>query len=174
MSTQYEFTADQNKQVGALASSMSFVGLFSTIFGVIGILITLVVVGLIFQDKVPAKWKEETHKILEKGRAQLPEKEREIAKEYNFDNLPKNNLIGIAVYSGVTGLFFVLLGIWTRTAGASFQKIVATQGSDITNLMNALDSLRAMYGLLYTLLVLALLSGVVAIGLTVYQNYIAK
>ena len=72
------------------------------------------------------------------------------------------------------GLFYVLMGVWTRTAGASFQKIVDTQGSDITHLMNALGSLHSMYSLIYTLLVVVLIFGVIGIGLTIYQYFIAR
>jgi hypothetical protein len=39
--------------------------------------------------------------------------------------------------------------------------------------MNALGSLRSMYGMIYTLLVLALLAALVAVGLTVYQYFTA-
>jgi hypothetical protein len=73
----------------------------------------------------------------------------------------------------VTGLFFLLQGIWVRSSAASFQKIVDTRGKDIVNLMNAVGALRTMYGLLHLLLATALLGGLVAIGLTVYMYFVA-
>lgn len=95
--------------------------------------------------------------------------------EYAPEKLPANNhLWGIAIYAGVTGLFFLLLGAWTRSAGRSFRKIVDTQGNDITNLMNAVSSLQSMYALLHLLLVGALLAGLVAVGLTLYQYFGAR
>ena len=81
--------------------------------------------------------------------------------------------MGVAIFCGVTGVFFLLQGVWARSSAASFQKIVDTRGNDITNLMNAVGELRTMYGLLYLLLSAALLGGVVAIGLTVYMYFVA-
>ena len=70
-------------------------------------------------------------------------------------------------------LFYLLLGIWTRSAAASFQKIVDTQGNDIRNLMEGMGALHSMYSLLYTLLVIVLLAGIVSLGLTLYKYYAA-
>jgi hypothetical protein len=71
----------------------------------------------------------------------------------------------------VVGLFYLVLGVWTRAAGGSFQKIVDTQGSDISHLMSALSSLHSMFALVYTLLVLTLLLGLLALGLTLFHQY---
>ena len=51
---------------------------------------------------------------------------------------------------------------------------MGTQGSVITNLMHALSSLQSMYALTHLLLVLALLGGLVAVGLTLYQYFGAR
>jgi hypothetical protein len=45
---QYEFTQQQNSQLRTLAGKMSFVGFFSTAFGVIALLICLLTVAFIF------------------------------------------------------------------------------------------------------------------------------
>jgi hypothetical protein len=71
----------------------------------------------------------------------------------------------------VVGLFYLVMGVWTRTAGGSFQKIVDTQGSDISHLMSALSSLHSMYALVYTLLVLTLLVGLLGLGLTLFNQF---
>jgi len=166
-SHQYEFNETQNKNLSGLASKMNFVGFFSVAFGVIGLLITAVVIFAIFRDRLPASWKEKLENVAEKAaeKAQIQE---------SWKTLPGNNhLWGIAAYVGVTSVFFLFLGVWTRSSAAAFRKIVDTRGNDISHLMDALGSLGNMYGLLHTLLVVALLAGLVAVGLAVYQNFIA-
>jgi hypothetical protein len=174
-SAQYEFTEDQNKQIGGLAGSMRFVGLFSVIFGVVALLITLLAVLFIFRDRLPAGFREEAAAYYQKAKAKLPADLQKQAEKYAVDKIPAHNsfLVGVAIFCGVTGLFFLLQGIWARSSAASFQKIVDTRGNDITNLMNAVGALRTMYGLLYLLLAAALLGGLVAIGLTVYMYFVA-
>jgi hypothetical protein len=174
-SPQYEFTQEQNTLVGRLASTMRFVGAFSVAFGVVGLLITVLVIVAIYRDRLPAGWADKIKEYQQAAREKLPEDARTQVDEYTPDKLPANNhLWGIALYAGVTGVFFLLLGVWTRSAGGSFQRIVDTRGSDVTNLMNALSSLQSMYGLLQMLLVLALLGGLVAVGLTLYQYFVAR
>jgi hypothetical protein len=172
---QYEFTQEQNTQISSLAGKMRFVGLFSIIFGVIGLLITLLVIVAVYRDRLPAGWMDKTKDYIDKVKDKLPTDAKKQVEDYTPDTLPPNNhLWGIAAYVGVTGLFFLLLGVWTRSAAASFQKIVTTQGSDISHLMNALDSLKSMYGMIYLLLLVALLAGVAALALTLYQYFVAK
>jgi hypothetical protein len=174
-SPQYEFTQEQNTLVGSLASKMRFVGAFAVALGVVGLLITALVIAAIYRDRLPAGWADRIKEYQQAAREKLPEDARTQVDQYTPDKLPANHhLWGIAIYAGVTGVFFLLLGVWTRSAGGSFQKIVDTQGSDITNLMNALSSLQSMYGLLHLLLVLALLGGLVAVGLTLYQYFVAR
>jgi hypothetical protein len=172
--SEYEFSSDQNKLIGSLAGKMRFVGLLAVIVGVLNILMALLVVLAVYRDRLPAGWTAKTKEYLDKARDQLPEDTRKQAEEYSLDKLPANNhLWGIAIGAGATGLFYVLMGAWTRSAGASFQKIVETEGSDIRNLMQGMGSLHSMYSLLYTLLVLVLLAGLVSIGFTVYKYYFA-
>jgi len=174
-SAQYEFTEDQNKRIAGLAASMRFVGLLSVMFGVVALLITLLAVLFIFRDRLPAGFREKATDYYQKANAKLPEDLQKQAEEYAIDKIPTNNnfLVGVAIFCGVTGVFFLLQGVWTRSSAASFQKIVDTRGNDITNLMNAVGALRTMYGLLYLLLAAALLGGLVAIGLTVYMYFVA-
>jgi hypothetical protein len=74
-----------------------------------------------------------------------------------------------AVLIGLAMLFYLALGNWTSRSGQAFQQIVATQGQDINHLMEALDSLRKMYGLLslivkvyVVILALAVVIGLIA------------
>jgi hypothetical protein len=170
----YEFSSDQNKLIGDLAGKMSFVGLLAAILGVVNLIIALLVVVAVYRERLPADWKAKTQDYLQKAREKLPEDVRKQAEEYSVDKLPANNhLWGIAISSGATGLFYLLMGVWTRSAAESFRKIVTTQGSDIKHLMDGMTSLHRMYSLLYTLLVIVLLAGIVSVGLTLYKYYAA-
>jgi hypothetical protein len=173
-SGQYEFTEAQNRQLGSLAGKMRFVGLFSVLFGLFALLITLLTVLFIIRDRLPAGFREKAKEYYQKAKDKLPDDLKTQAEEYSLDKVPTDNsfLIGVAIFCGVTGLIFLLQGTWTRSSAGSFQKIVDTQGNDITNLMNAVDSLHTMYGLLYLLLAGALLGGLVAIALTLYRYFI--
>src|SRR6516162_10912973 len=164
-SAQYEFTEDQNRQIGSLAGSMRFVGFCSVIYGVVALLITLLAVLFIFRDRLPAGFREKAADYYQKAKAKLPEDLQKQADDYAIDKIPTNNafLVGVAIFCGVTGLFFLLQGIWARSSAASFQKIVDTKGNDIANLMNAVGALQSMYGQLYLLLMAGLLAGLVAI-----------
>ena len=170
----YEFSGDQNQLIGDLATKMNFVGLLAVILGVLDLVMALLVVVAVYRDRIPADWQAKTNAYLEKAREKLPEDVRKQAEQYSLDKLPANNhLWGIAIGTGASGLFYLLLGIWTRSASHSFRNIVDTRGNDISHLMQGLGALHQMYSLLYTLLVLVLLAGVLALGLTVYKYYVA-
>lgn len=49
---------------------------------------------------------------------------------------------------GLGGVLYLVLGIWTKRAAASFSEVVSTTGSDVAHLMTALDNLRKTYSLL--------------------------
>jgi hypothetical protein len=165
---QYEFTQEQNSLIGSLASKMSFVGLFLVVVGVINLIMALLVVVAIYQEKIPESWKTKSKEYMES----LPDQYKKQAEELSVDKLPpKNYLWGIALNTGVVGLFYLLMGVWTRSAAEGFKKIVSTQGQDISHLMNALGSLHSMYALVYTLLVVTLIAGLVFLGLTLYQRF---
>jgi hypothetical protein len=171
MVSQYEFTSEQNTLIGGLGGKLRFVGLFAIVLGVINLLIALLTVVAIYRDRVPAEWKAKTKEYMEK----LPDDVKKQAEEYSLEKLPANHYLwGIAINLGVVGLFYLLMGVWTRSAGDSFLNIVTTRGSDITHLMNGLRSLHSMYSLLYTLLVVTLLFGLISIGLTLFQYFAAR
>jgi hypothetical protein len=57
----------------------------------------------------------------------------------------------------------LLIGIWTLNAGKSFRLVVDTKGHDIPHLMNALNSLRKLYTLMFWILIIGLVFIVIAI-----------
>jgi hypothetical protein len=171
---QYEFTEQQNIQIKDLAGKMRFVGLFSVAFGVIALITCLLTVTFIYRDRLPSGFREKAGEYFTKAKEHLPADLQKQAGDYSLDKVPTDNafLIGVAIFAGVTGLIFLLQGIWTRSAASSFQLIVDTRGNDITNLMNGVGSLQAMYGQVYLLLLAGLLGGLVAVGLTVYYYFV--
>ena len=72
-SPQYEFTQEQNTLVGSLASKMRFVGAFSIAFGLIGLLITVLVIVAIYRDRLPAGWADKIKEYQQAAREKLPE-----------------------------------------------------------------------------------------------------
>ena len=74
--------------------------------------------------------------------------------------LALNTNINASVYdlSGafISGLLYIVLGAWTRSAGASFTRVVATKGADISHLMDALADVRQVYTLFYWICVLSI------------------
>jgi hypothetical protein len=170
---QYEFSHDQNTQIADLAGKMRFVGFFSALFGLFALLITALTVTFIFRDRLPTGFRTKAESYLQKAKESLPEDLKKQAADYSLDRIPTDNtfLTGVAIFAGVTGLIFLLQGVWARSSAAAFRKIVDTKGSDISNLMHALGSLRSMYSMIYTLLVLALLAGLVALGVTLYHSF---
>jgi hypothetical protein len=175
MASQYEFSSEENAVLGDLGRKMRFVGLFAVVLGVLNIIIALLVVVAVYRDRIPAEWKAKTMDYVKQAHDKLPEDVKKQADQYSLDKLPPNNhLWGIALNLGVVGLFYLLMGGWTRSAGTSFEKIVSTQGSDISHLMTGLGSLRSMYSLLYTLLVVVLIFGIIGIGFTIYHEFLAR
>ena len=65
-------------------------------------------------------------------------------------------------------LLCLCVGFWTGGAATSFRKIAETKNEDGWHLMNAVGSLRAMYGLLRTLIFGALVLTVVGLGLVAF------
>ncbi len=168
----YEFSSTENKLIGSLAGKMGFVGLLAVILGVVNLVLAVLVVAAVFRDRIPADWQVKTKEYLEQARDKLPADVRAQAEQYSLDKLPPNDhLWGIALGTGATGLFYLLMGVWTRAAAGSFRKIVDTRGSDIHHLMVGMESLHKMYSLLYTLLVVILLAGIVGIGLSLLRYF---
>lgn len=65
----------------------------------------------------------------------------------------------------IQGIIQFIIGFWTNRAAIAFQRIVATEGNDIANLMDALGELKKLYTLQFWLFVVAII--VIAIGLVI-------
>lgn len=151
----YEFTTEQNDQIGNLAGKMSLVGLVAVVIGALNLLSALMLLVFIFQDRLPAEVLEQ---IPAETRARLPS---------------PDFLWGVFIQGATVGLIFLLIGLWTRTAAASFRDIVATTGRDISHLMEALGALHKQYALMYTLIVIAVIVFLVGLALQLYLRYAA-
>jgi hypothetical protein len=75
---------------------------------------------------------------------------------------------GPAIGLGAAALLCLCIGFWTGGAATSFRKIAETKNEDVWHLMNAVGSLRAMYGLLRTIILGGLVLAVVALGLVAF------
>lgn len=72
---------------------------------------------------------------------------------------------GPAIGLGAAALLCLCIGFWTGGAASSFRKIVETKNEDIWHLMNAVNSLRNMYGMLRSIIMLGLVLVVVGVTL---------
>jgi hypothetical protein len=75
---------------------------------------------------------------------------------------------GPAIGLGSAALLTLCVGFWTGGAATSFRKIAETKNEDVWHLMNAVGSLRAMYGLLRTIIFGSLVLAVVGLGLVAF------
>jgi hypothetical protein len=160
-SREYEFRPAQNEVFGTLASRMQGVGLFLVVLALLDFLVAALVVLAIYRAKLPEDY---VKVVLEKA----SEATRTDVNAQLSKLPPDHQLWGIAITSAVNGLLYLLLGVWTRSAGGSFKQIVRTTGSDISQLMEALSSLNKLYSLLYALILIGLLFLLAATGLFIY------
>ena len=75
---------------------------------------------------------------------------------------------GPAVGLGAAALLCLCVGFWTGGAATSFRKIAETKNEDVWHLMNAVGSLRAMYGLLRTIILGTLVLSAIALVLIAF------
>ncbi len=161
---EYEFTQGQNSLIGALAGRMRGVGLFLVVLAVLNLLLALLVVAVIYRAKLPQEYVDTVVKNV--AEATKTDVQKELA------NLPPDkHLWGVAAFSAVNFLIYLLVGVWTRQAAGSFLKIVDTQGNDISHLMSALSALNRMYTLVLTLIALGLLLLLAAAGYFAYSQF---
>jgi hypothetical protein len=69
---------------------------------------------------------------------------------------------------GAGALLALAIGFWTGNSAHSFRRIVETKNEDVWHLMNALEGLRNMYGLLRGIVLLSLVLLMVGLGVTGY------
>ena len=65
-------------------------------------------------------------------------------------------------------LLALCVGFWTGGAATSFRKVAETKDEDVWHLMNAVNSLRSMYGLLRTIILGSLVLAIVGLGLVAF------
>jgi len=65
---------------------------------------------------------------------------------------------------------YIIIGIWTIRAADSFKKIVETEASDISYLMNALNELKKLYTLQYVLMIIAIIFVGIAILAGIFRG----
>ena len=138
--TGYEFTESQNQTIGGLGMKMRLVGLILIVFGFLNLAAALLFQVAYVQmndERVPADVRDQM--------ASIGKKDRWL----------------ITGYLAVVGAVQATVGGWTRSAGASFLKIVSTSGRDISHVMDGFTSLHKMYSLIASLMVAAILATVV-------------
>ena len=87
-----------------------------------------------------------------------------------YNKLSGSELATLILVYGIGGLFYAAVGIWTRQGASEFRKIVDTRGSDITHLMNALESLYKLYSLIYTVILVVLVALVAVFAMAVFMG----
>ena len=75
---------------------------------------------------------------------------------------------GPAVGLAAAALLCLCIGFWTGGAATSFRMVAETKNEDVWHLMNAVNSLRSMYGLLRTIILGSLVLAIVALGLIAF------
>ena len=80
----------------------------------------------------------------------------------------QDNNWGPAAGLGAATLLCLAFGFWTGGSARSFRRIVETKNEDVWHLMNALESLRNMYSLMRTIILLSLVLIVVGLGLAAF------
>lgn len=75
---------------------------------------------------------------------------------------------GPAIGLGAAALLTLCVGFWTGGAADSFRKIAETKNEDVWHLMNAVGSLRSMYGLMRAIILGSLVLAIVGLGLLAF------
>jgi hypothetical protein len=153
---QYEFSANQNQLIGYLSRRMNVVGIFLILIG-LGVAVLAVISLLPLLGNVPELPSQVPPEMLDAFRRY------EQYARGNREPLYYGSLAG-----GLQALILVISGVYVRRSANSFRRIVNSEGRDISHLMDALVSLRGLFGILYSLLLLALMlaMGLVAVRIT--------
>ena len=77
---------------------------------------------------------------------------------------------GAALTNVIAGAALLCVGFWTRGAAVHFQRIVDTEGSDVSNLMTALEELFRIYSLQRVLFLFTSVLAVLAIVIHVIST----
>ncbi len=74
-------------------------------------------------------------------------------------------------FTAINTLVYGLIGYWTLRASGGFTEVVETTGWDVSHLMDALESMRKMYALLFWLLIMAFVASLI---LTVWFFFLIR
>jgi len=92
--------SDSQLQIGGLARKMRPVGLVAVILGVVELILGLLLLIYAFRDQLPA---DVLRRIPEDTLKQLP---------------PPSQLWAVVLQAATSGLIFLLIGLWTRSAAS--------------------------------------------------------
>lgn len=152
---QYEFSTNQNQLIGFLARRMNVVGIFLVLIG-LGVA-TLSVISLMpLLGNVPELPSQVPPEVLDTFRRY---------EQYARGN--REPLYYGALAGALQALILIISGVYVRRSANSFRRIVDSQGRDISHLMDALVSLRGLFGILYSLLLLALVLAVALVAVRI-------
>ena len=160
-SREYEFSPSQNHVFGTLANRMR-AGRLSHRRRARDFLFAALVVLAIYRAKLPEDY---VKVVLEKA----SEATRTDLKCAAFQTSPLHSSLGHCHQQLAQRPALSIDRRVDSDAGGSFQKVVKTQGSDISHLMES-SSLNKMYALIYTLIVIGLLLFLAAVGLFIYAQ----
>jgi hypothetical protein len=159
---EYEFNESQNELIGSLARKMTLVGLVMLIFGVLQMVNgTMTFVVTRDPDRVLAA--AEQAGMTEAQIAQLKE-----AMSGGFWSSP---LAVSSLAVALSGLFLLMVGLWTRQAGTGFSGIVQTRGRDVSRLMDALAALNRKYALMYAVLLAAAIIALASLAISLWHTW---
>lgn len=156
---EYEFNQEQNQVIGSLASKMSLVGLFLILIG-LGAAV-LAVVGLLpLIGKAPTLPSE------------VPKEVADAFQRYQVYAQGNQEQLYYGVLAGaLQALILIMGGVYVRRSAKAFRQIVDSAGQDITHLISALTSLRGLFGILYSLLILGLLLALGMLGMRLWAQF---
>ncbi|MCB9548515.1 MAG: hypothetical protein H6706_22125 [Myxococcales bacterium] len=155
---QYEFSGDQNRIIGNLAGKMSVVGLFLILIG-LGVAIMAVVGFLPLLGEMPSI-----------PDAVAPEVRDAFLQYTTYAKGNREQLYFGTLAGALQALILLISGVYVRRSAAAFRRIVDSAGRDITHLIDALISLRGLFGILYTLLLLGFLLALGGIGFKLWTQ----
>jgi len=154
---QYEFTGQQSDEIRGLSYRMSGVGF---VFLLLGMLQIASGISILINGRSP-----------EKTIAMLAEKYKIPLNELDPATVNRTTVTVAAIAAFLVGFVHFLIGLWTRQAAFSFAAVANTRGQDITRMMEALASLKKMYGLVYNIMLIGALLMVASLGYSLFMQW---
>lgn len=154
---QFEFNGQQSDTIRGLAYRMGGVGF---VFLLLGMLQVAYGISVFIVGRNPEKLMMQVAERLKVPVEQIPK------EQFNQASL---TIMALAIC--LVGLIHFLIGIWTRQSAMGFTAVANTRGQDITRLMEALTSLKKMYGLVYNIMLVGALIVVGSLGYSLFQQW---